>query len=411
MDNYYLSEFGLLPNTWKIGQFSDYADKSIRWSITGGPFGSDLKMEDYTNDGVQIIQLQNIGDGVFNENYKIYTSKEKADRLISCNIYPGDLILSKMGDPVARVCSVPSTADRYVMASDGIRLVVDEKKFNKKFVHDYINSNNFRRRAITVSTGSTRQRIGLPELKKIKIIVPPLPEQKAIADCLSTWDEAIEKQTKLIAAKEQRKKALMQQLLSGKKRLPGFTEAWKEVSLGKLFSERVETKREDLELLSVGQQGVYPQTESNKRDISNADKSKYKRIVPGDIGYNTMRMWQGRSALSGLEGIVSPAYTILIPREKVDSYFFSCLFKTKKLMHLFWRNSQGLVDDTLNCKYKDFSIIKISIPSFEEQQKISTMLKNQDNEIILMKKKLDFLLGQKKGIMQKLLTGKIRLIA
>jgi type I restriction enzyme S subunit len=163
-------------------------------------------------------------------------------------------------------------------------------------------------------------------------------------------------------------------------------------------------------LLSVGQQGVYPQTESNKRDISNADKSKYKRIVPGDIGYNTMRMWQGRSALSGLEGIVSPAYTILIPRDKVDSYFFSCLFKTKKLMHLFWRNSQGLVGDTLNCKYKDFSIIKISIPSFEEQQKISTMLKNQDNEIILMKKKLDFLLGQKKGIMQKLLTGKVRLI-
>jgi hypothetical protein len=107
----------------------------------------------------------------------------------------------------------------------------------------------------------------------------------------------IEKQKQL--AKEQRKKALMQQLLSGKKRLPGFTEDWKEVSLGKLFSERVETKREDLELLSVGQQGVYPQTESNKRDISNADKSKYKRIVPGDIGYNTMRMWQGRSAFRG----------------------------------------------------------------------------------------------------------------
>lgn len=262
-----------------------------------------------------------------------------------------------------------------------------------------------------LSTGDGgRGGLNLSIINGIKIPIPPKEEQKAIANCLSTWDEAIEKQTKLIAAKEQRKKALMQQLLSGKKRLPGFTKDWKEVSLGKLFSERVETKREDLELLSVGQQGVYPQTESNKRDISNADKSKYKRIVPGDIGYNTMRMWQGRSALSGLEGIVSPAYTILIPRDKVDSYFFSCLFKTKKLMHLFWRNSQGLVGDTLNCKYKDFSIIKISIPSFEEQQKISTMLKNQDNEIILMKKKLDFLLGQKKGIMQKLLTGKVRLI-
>lgn len=275
---------------------------------------------------------------------------------------------------------------------------------------NYFFKSSFFFREVHRNLGATINSINNTDLLKFKVPLPSEKERVAIANCLSTWDVAIEKQTKLIAAKEQRKKALMQQLLSGKKRLPGFTKDWKEVSLGKLFSERVETKREDLELLSVGQQGVYPQTESNKRDISNADKSKYKRIVPGDIGYNTMRMWQGRSALSGIEGIVSPAYTILIPRDKVDSYFFSCLFKTKKLMHLFWRNSQGLVGDTLNCKYKDFSIIKISIPSFEEQQKISTMLKNQDNEIILMKKKLDFLLGQKKGIMQKLLTGKVRLI-
>lgn len=162
--------------------------------------------------------------------------------------------------------------------------------------------------------------------------------------------------------------------------------------------------------MSIGQQGVYPQTDSNKRDISNADKSKYKRIVPGDIGYNTMRMWQGRSALSSLEGIVSPAYTILVPKNNVNPYYFSILFKTSKLTNLFWRNSQGLVEDTLNCKYKDFSKIKYQVPSFEEQNAIAEILKTAEKEIQLEKQKLEELKEQKKGLMQQLLTGKVRLV-
>src|SRR5690606_35088963 len=260
-----------------------------------------------------------------------------------------------------------------------------------------------------LSQGSTFEAISSKDLKSFKFPLPPIEEQNAIANCLSTWDKAIEKQQKLIEAKEIRHKALMQKLLSGKKRLPGFTDEWKEVKLGDLFSERNETKYDDLPLLSIGQEGVYPQTDSNKRDISNGDKSKYKRIVPGDIGYNTMRMWQGRSALSNLEGIVSPAYTILKSKENVDSYFFSLLFKTTRLTNLFWRKSQGLVDDTLNCKYKDFSIIKCNIPSYEEQIAIKEILKISGAEIEIEKKKVDQLKEQKKALMQKLLTGKVRL--
>ncbi len=202
----------------------------------------------------------------------------------------------------------------------------------------------------------------------------------------------------------------MQQLLIGKKRLAGFNDKWKELRLGDLFAERNEVKITHLPLLSIGQGGVYPQTDSNKRDISNADKSKYKRIAVGDIGYNTMRMWQGRSALSDLEGIVSPAYTILIPKKNVNSYYFSLLFTTSKLKNLFWRNSQGLVDDTLNCKYKDFSKIKYLVPSFEEQNKIVDILKIAEKEIQIEKQKLTYLQGQKKALMQQLLTGKIRLV-
>ena len=109
---------------WKEKKLIDTAAIGIKWSFIGGPFGSNLKSSDYVDDGIRIIQLQNIGDAEFHNDYKIYTSEEKADELLSNNIYPGDIILSKMGDPVGRACLIPDEHNRYVMCSDGIRLVI-----------------------------------------------------------------------------------------------------------------------------------------------------------------------------------------------------------------------------------------------------------------------------------------------
>lgn len=261
-----------------------------------------------------------------------------------------------------------------------------------------------------IATGTSVYGVSKTNLEKVRIPLPPLPEQKAIAKLLSTADATIHTTEKLIAEKEIRKKWLMQQLLTGKKRLNGFGGDWKEMQLGDMFIERNETKYFDLPLLSIGQNGVYPQEQSVKKDTSNEDKSKYKRICPGDIGYNTMRMWQGRSALSELEGIVSPAYTVVTPKKSADSVFFSYLFKIPKMTNLFWRNSQGLVDDTLNCKFKDFSIVKVMLPQTKEEQiAISQMLQAADKEISLLKLKAEKLREKKKGLMQQLLTGKIRI--
>lgn len=204
---------------WEVKTFEDIADKKVKWSITGGPFGSNLKASEYTSEGVRIVQLQNIGDGVFNDEYKIYTSEEKADELMSCNIYPNEIIISKMGDPVARACFIPNKGKRFLMSSDGIRLGVDKKLFDKKFVHDYINSIYFRQKAIDASTGTTRMRIGLDELKKIPFLSPPFQEQQAIAQILSDMDSEIEaleqKRNKYISLKQ----GMMQELLTGKTRL------------------------------------------------------------------------------------------------------------------------------------------------------------------------------------------------
>lgn len=204
---------------WKEYKLADVVDKNKKWSFTGGPFGSNLKAQDYAENGVRIIQLQNIGDGRFLDNYKIYTSDKKADALLSCNIYPGEIIISKMGDPVARACFIPDSSKRFLMASDGIRLSVNEDEFNKKFILDSINFKIFRKKAIEASNGSTRQRIGLDNLRNLTLLAPELTEQTAIANLFQAADNEIATHQKQLAALKQQKTGLMQQLLTGKKRV------------------------------------------------------------------------------------------------------------------------------------------------------------------------------------------------
>lgn len=198
---------------WVVKNLIDTTNKKVKWSFTGGPFGSNLKASDYTSKGFRIIQLQNIGDGEFNDNYKIYTSEEKANELLSCNIYAGDIIISKMGDPVGRACIIPDNISRCIMASDGIRLVVDEEKYSKYFIYSLINSKRIRKAIEKKATGSTRKRIGLDELKSIKLSIPKeVKEQQKIADTLSSLDELIKVQVDKIEQLKSHKKGLMQGL-------------------------------------------------------------------------------------------------------------------------------------------------------------------------------------------------------
>ena len=250
------------------------------------------------------------------------------------------------------------------------------------------------------------------DLHQIRVPAPPLPEQKKIAEILSTWDAAIDQTRRLIDAKKRCKKGLMQQLLFEKKRLPGCKKVWKEYLLGDLFEERKETNGADLPLLAItGGRGVILSSEINRKDSSSNDKSRYKKILPGDIGYNTMRMWQGVSAVSSLEGIVSPAYTICIPKQTVDVQFMGYFFKFPPVINLFWRYSQGLVADTLNLKFHNFALIKVTIPDIDEQRAIAAVLQTADDEINQLEAKLRALEKQKRGLMQKLLTGEIRVAA
>lgn len=246
-------------------------------------------------------------------------------------------------------------------------------------------------------------------VKSIRVPVPPLSEQRRIAEILSTWNQAIETTEKLIENSKAQKKALMQQLLTGHRRLPGFSDRWQRYQLGQLFSERKETNRLDLPLLSITQdRGVIHRDEVGRKDTSSDDKTKYKRLCPDDIGYNTMRMWQGVSALSDKEGIVSPAYTIVTPEKSVSARYMAYLFKLPRTIHDFYRYSQGLVSDTWNLKFPNFSEVEVSVPTRSEQEVIADILNGCDNETATLIRHAQNLCRQKKALMQQLLTGKRR---
>ena len=282
---------------------------------------------------------------------------------------------------------------------------------NTYFLITYLNSMaRFRYFCRGQKMGGTRTRLYFNVLGDFKLAFPSISEQEKIAEILAGQDRVIALKEKLLAEKQKQKKYLMQQLLTGKKRLPGFSGEWKVSPLGDLFSERVEANCADLRLLAItAGQGVIPRDELELKDNSSEDKSKYKKICVGDIGYNTMRMWQGVSAFSNYEGIVSPAYTILKSNFEIDAKFFAYLFKFPSIIFLFYRYSQGLVDDTRNLKYENLKRIRVLFPQDKkEQTAIAEILSTADKEIELLKKDIEQEKLKKKSLMQLLLTGIVR---
>lgn len=388
---YKATALGIIPQEWEVMRLGDIV------SITSGESPSlyHLKAEG-KYPYVKVEDLNNC------EKYQ-ESSREYSDDN-NTTIKAGSIIFPKRGASIlnnkVRIAAKDIQMDSNMMAITPHTTIVDTEFLYIRILHE---------RLYRIADTSSIPQINNKHIIPYKIAVPPLAEQRKIAEVLGVWDEAIEKQARLIEKLALRKRALMQRLLSAKLRLPGFSEPWKIHKLQELFTERNETNRTDLPLLSItGDRGVILQTESEKRDTSNDDKSKYKRIAKGDIGYNTMRMWQGRSALSGLEGIVSPAYTIVVPNTDVDGYYMSVLFKQPRLIYDFWTHSQGLVGDTLNCKYRDFGQVHICCPPLAEQKAITEVLTAADREIELAKEKLERLRRQKRGLMQQLLSGKKR---
>ena len=187
-----------------------------------------------------------------------------------------------------------------------------------------------------------------------------------------------------------------------KLRFPGFTEPWEQRKLGDLFKERNE-RSEQGDLISVTiSQGVIKASDLDRDINSSVDKHNYKRVRSGDVVYNTMRMWQGACGHSPYEGILSPAYTVLIPGEDTLGKLFDYYFKHTELLQIFKKYSQGMTSDTWNLKFDILKHISLPLPSVEEQVEIAQLFSKYDNLITLHQRKLEHLKLKKKSLLQKL---------
>ena len=156
-----------------------------------------------------------------------------------------------------------------------------------------------------------------------------------------------------------------------------------------------------MELLSVTMNdGVKPRSAIEGKDNSSEDKSNYKIVRKGDMVYNSMRMWQGANGISPCDGIVSPAYTVLMPKQEINNGYFAALFKSANLINEFRKNSQGMTSDTWNLKYPQIETIKVQIPSVSEQDKVSELFSVLDERIAAQSQLVESLKKYKRGVMQ-----------
>ncbi|MEY8446205.1 restriction endonuclease subunit S [Enterococcus ratti] len=281
------------------------------------------------------------------------------------------------------------------------------KEFNPHFVELSLNSVN-RKQIERKAGGSTRFNISQTVMNSLEILMPKIEEQSKIDWIFKQLDDTIALHQRKLDLLKETKKGFLQKMFpkNGTKvpeiRFPGFTKDWEERKLGDVFSERSERSSEG-ELISVTiNSGVIKASELDRKDNSSDNKSNYKKVEVGDIAYNSMRMWQGASGYSSYEGILSPAYTVIIPKEGTDSKFFAYDFKRYDMIQTFKRNSQGLTSDTWNLKFPTLKLVKIMVPSIEEQKQIAAFFERLDNTIALHERELDLLKETKKGFLQKM---------
>jgi len=285
------------------------------------------------------------------------------------------------------------------------------------FFHFYRHANVF---PYLSRQGAGRYKLNKATLEQLPILLPPLPEQRKIADILSTWDEAIAKTERLTTVLQTRKKGLIQRLLKGEVRFTGFDGKWKEVHLRDAF-QRITRKLGDKKVenfLSItATVGFVDQREKFGRVIAGNNKANYVLLKKGEFSYNkgnSNAYPQGCIYLleEFKEGAVPNVYFSFSVKStnQVHPYFYKHYFESGSLNQQLAKyiSSSARSDGLFNIAFDDFFKVTIPLPQLEEQKRIADVLNACDHEIRLQIKKLEALKQQKKGLMQRLLTGQVR---
>lgn len=337
-----------------------------------------------------------------------------ADELERYQVKKGDLLVARTGGTFGKTLLYKDDCPA-IYASFLIKITLNDGDLLPDFYFHFSQSSRYWFQANNLVTGGGQPQFNANVLKEIVVPLPPLPEQKAIADLLSTWDEAIEKTERLIQAKEKTFKQLLSDLIHQGR----SNHTWKGFNLGDLCSPVSRKNDENYTnvLTSSAQNGLVSQLEYYNKSVSAEDVTGYYLLKKGEFAYN-------RSSAKGYpygatkrldryeKGVLSTLYLCfaLKPDAPCESDFLLHLFESgaanRELRAVCQEGarSHGL----LNITKADFFGIKLFLPSQEQQQKIQSALNTAQEEIDLLKQLAAKYKTQKRGLMQKMLTGEWR---
>ena len=286
-------------------------------------------------------------------------------------------------------------------------------KINADFIFYHTLSRTFRRKLEIEMTGSAGQkRVQTDSLANYEIAVPYIQEQQNIAAVLMTQDKIIELKEKLLAEKQHQKKYLMQQLLTGKKRLPGFGGEWKKVKLRAILRERKTYSPKGLEYphVTLSTEGILPKSERYDRDHLVKDEDKeYKITHKGDICYNPANLKFGVICENTFgNAIFSPIYVTFEVIGNVSREYLAQYLMRWDFINAIRKYEEGTVYERMAVKSEDFLKYEILLPEIKEQTAIAKILLISEQEIDLLQQEVDQEKQKKKALMQLLLTGIVR---
>lgn len=374
-----------VPEGWSVKKLGD-----VCYLIAGNAFDSN----DFVQEGIPLIRISNIDEDkiVLNEN-TVFLKESFLKENEKFKVQYNDLLIAMSGATTGKMGI--NTFLEPVLLNQRV-CIIRAKNISQNYLNQYLFTH--KKDILKQSYGGAQPNIGNNDIKKIKLLLPPLCEQKKIAEILGTWDLAIEKLTALIEQKKLLKKGLMQRLLTGKQRLPGFSAPWNKVKLKNICDI---SKGEQLGRLEMTETGVYPVinggiSKSGLTDSYNREKDTITISEGGNscgfVAFMKERFWCGGHcyALSNLQTNLPFLFQILKSKES-------------DIMKL--RVGSGLP----NIQKSSLDAFSLHIPTdISEQKAIADILSKADEEIDLLTRKLDLLQSQKKGLMQQLLTGKIR---
>jgi type I restriction enzyme S subunit len=411
-----LTSMGLLPTEWRVVTINDLVEESIIEKPLDGNHGNiHPKSSDFVSEGIPFVMANSLYDGVLDLSVCNFISEEQASTLQKGFSIEGDVLLTHKGS-VGNTAIVGPISTAYIMLTPQVTYyrVKDSSKIINTYIKHYFESSRFQNILKKLSGGGTRAYIGITNQRKLPFVLPPYPEQKSIVSILSTWDLAISTTQKLIDELRLRNKGLAQQLLKGKKRLKGFEKKWKKNPLSSFmdYTPRPVVKPSD-SFLSLGVRshgkGIFHKPDFDPDSI--AMETLYE-VKENDLVVNITFAWEHAVAIANKEdegGLVSHRFpTYVFKPEKAFPNYFKFLILQPYFKYLLDLISPGGAGRNRVLSKKEFIKLEVKCPELNEQIAIASVLTEADKELKLYQQRIDTLKEQKKGLMQKLLTGEIR---